>query len=105
MKKRSLLTLMLISGAAFLLLAYTGPAFSASEKPVVIGFIGSFDSDAGKSTLRGAEIAIEEINAAGGMLGGRKIKLVKADTGEDVTEGIKDYEYLNEKEKVEAIIR
>ncbi len=32
------------------------------------------------------------------------IKLVKADTGEDVTEGIKAYEYLNEKEKVDFII-
>ena len=104
MKKKSLLTLVLISVFVFLLLAYTGAAFSASEKPVVIGFIGPFDSDAGKSTLRGAEIAIEEINAAGGMLGGRMIKLVKADTAQDVTEGIKAYEYLNEKEKVDFII-
>jgi branched-chain amino acid transport system substrate-binding protein len=104
MKKQSLLTLSLIPVFVFLLLAYISPAFSASDQPVVIGFIGSFDSDTGKSTLRGAEIAIEEINAAGGMLGGRMIKLVKADTGEDVTEGIKAYEYLNEKEKVDFII-
>ena len=54
--------------------------------------------------MRGAEIAIEEINAAGGMLGGRQIKLVKADTGQDVTEGIKAYEYLNETGKVDFII-
>ena len=71
MKKKSLLTLALIPVFVFLLLAYISPAFSASDQPVVIGFIGSFDSDAGKSTLRGAEIAIEEINATGGMLGGR----------------------------------
>jgi branched-chain amino acid transport system substrate-binding protein len=104
MKKKSLLTLVLLPVLVFLLLAVTSPAFSASDQPVVIGFIGPFDSDAGKSTLRGAEIAIEEINAAGGMLGGRMIKLVKADTGGDVTEGIKAYEYLNEKEKVDFII-
>jgi branched-chain amino acid transport system substrate-binding protein len=104
MKKKSLLTLALLPVLVFLLLAYSSSAFSASDQPVVIGFIGPFDSDAGKSTLRGAEIAIEEINAAGGMLGGRKIKLVKADTGQDVTEGIKAYEYLNEKEKVDFII-
>ncbi len=104
MKKKSLLTLVLLPVFVFLLIAYTSPAFSASDQPVVIGFIGSFDSDAGKSTLRGAEIAIEEINAAGGMLGGRMIKLVKADTAQDVTEGIKAYEYLNEKEKVDFII-
>lgn len=105
MKKQSLLiTLALITASLFFLFATVNPAFSASDKPVVIGFIGSFDSDTGKSTLRGAEIAIEELNAAGGILGGRMIKLVKADTGEDVTEGIKAYEYLNEKEKADFII-
>ncbi|MGD9236347.1 MAG: ABC transporter substrate-binding protein [Desulfobacterales bacterium] len=82
----------------------TVPVTSAAKNPVIIGFIGSFDSDSGKSTLRGAEIAIEELNAKGGILGGRQIKLVKADTGQDVTEGIKAYEYLNEKEKVDFII-
>ncbi|MDP2122707.1 MAG: ABC transporter substrate-binding protein [Hoeflea sp.] len=77
-------------------------AFAADT--VKIGFIGSFASDAGRSTLRGAEIAIEELNAAGGVLGGKTIQLVKADTGEDVTEGIKAYEYLAETEKVEFIV-
>ncbi|MDP6530812.1 MAG: ABC transporter substrate-binding protein [Arenicellales bacterium] len=76
----------------------------AAKDPVVVGYIGSFDSDTGKSTIRGAEIAIEELNAAGGVLGGRQIKLVKADTREDVTEGIKAYEYLAETEKVDFII-
>ena len=104
MKKKSLLNLALIPVFVFLLLAYINPAFSASDQPVVIGFIGSFDSDSGKSTLRGAEIAIEELNSKGGILGGRPIKLVKADTGQDVTEGIKAYEYLNETEKVDFII-
>jgi len=102
--KKSLLIWALIAASVFLVTAFINPAFSASKPPVVVGFIGSFDSDTGKSTLRGAEIAIEEINAAGGILGGRMIKLVKADTGEDVTEGIKAYEYLNEKEKVDFII-
>ena len=102
--KKSLVIMALITAVVFSLIAFINPVFSASKPPVVIGFIGSFDSDAGKSTLRGAEIAIEEINAAGGMLDGRMIKLVKADTGEDVTEGIKAYEYLNEEEKVDFII-
>ena len=38
----------------------------AADDPVVVGFIGSFASDTGKSTLRGAEIAIDELNEAGG---------------------------------------
>lgn len=83
-------------------MAWSGVALAADT--VKIGFIGSFASDAGRSTMRGAEIAIEELNAAGGVLGGKMIEMVKADTGEDVTEGIKAYEYLAETEEVEFII-
>ena len=91
---------------AALIVATAVPAQAprAADDPVVIGFIGSFSSDTGLSSLRGAEIAIEELNAAGGVLGGRQIKLVSADTREDVTEGIKAYEYLNEVEKVDFIV-
>lgn len=32
---------------------------------IKVGFIGSLSSDAGRSALRGAEIAIDELNAAG----------------------------------------
>ena len=70
---------------------------------IKVGFIGSLSSDTGLSTLRGAEIAIEELNADGGVLG-QQIELVKADTGEDVTEGVKAYEYLAETEEVDFII-
>ena len=85
-------------------LAPAGYMPAAAQEEVKIGFIGSFASDVGKSTLRGAEIAIEEINAAGGMLGGKKIKLVTADDRDDVQEGVKAYEYLAETEKVDFII-
>jgi len=75
-----------------------------AQETVKVGFIGSLASDVGRSTLRGATIAIDELNAAGGVLGGKQIELVSADTREDVTEGIKAYEYLNETEKVDFII-
>ena len=96
-----------ITWVASLLMAagmLTGLSAQAAKDPVIVGYIGSFDSDSGKSTIRGAEIAIEELNAAGGVLGGRPIKLVKADTREDVTEGIKAYEYLAETAKVDFVI-
>ena len=38
------------------------------------------------------------------FLGGREIKYVKADTAQDVTEGIKAYEYLAEVEEVDFIV-
>lgn len=103
-RKKWLISLTVIAASILLLVSGFDSLSLAAKKPVVVGFIGSFASDTGRSTLRGAEIAIEEINAAGGILGGRKIKLVKADSAEDVTEGIKAYEYLNEKEKVDFII-
>ena len=77
---------------------------AAADDPVVIGYIGSLSSDTGLSALRGAEIAVDELNAAGGILGGREVKLVAADTREDVTEGIKAYEYLNEVENADFIL-
>ncbi len=87
------------------LLASLTAAFfaSAAAADIKVGFIGSLSSDTGLSTLRGAEIAIEELNANGGVLG-QQIQLVKADTGEDVTEGVKAYEYLAESEEVDFII-
>ena len=76
---------------------------TAANAEIKIGFIGSLSSDTGLSTLRGAEIAIEELNAKGGVLG-QQITLVTADTSEDPTEGIKAYEYLAETEEVDFIV-
>ena len=71
---------------------------------VKVGLLGSIDSDVGKSSYRSALIAIEEINEAGGILGGRPLEAVVADTHGDVTESIKGYEYLNEEGKVDFIL-
>lgn len=76
---------------------------TSAAADIKVGFIGSLSSDTGLSTLRGAEIAIEELNASGGVLG-QQIVLVSADTAEDPTEGIKAYEYLAETEEVDFII-
>ena len=76
---------------------------STAVADIKVGFIGSLSSDTGLSTLRGAEIAIDELNANGGVLG-QQIKLVTADTRQDVTEGVKAYEYLAETEEVDFII-
>ena len=87
----------LIGGACLALFA------SAAMAEIKVGFIGSLSSDTGLSTLRGAEIAIEELNAKGGVMG-EQITMVAADTGQDPTEGIRAYEYLAETEEVDFII-
>jgi len=76
---------------------------STAMAEIKVGFIGSLSSDTGLSTLRGAEIAIGELNAKGGVLG-QQISLVTADTAEDPTEGVKAFEYLAETEEVDFII-
>ena len=76
---------------------------TSAAADIKVGFIGSLSSDTGISTLRGAEMAIEELNAAGGVMG-QQIELITADTQEDVTEGVKSYEYLAETAEVDFII-
>ncbi|MDP7344865.1 MAG: ABC transporter substrate-binding protein, partial [Alphaproteobacteria bacterium] len=102
MMLRNILAGLAVAMVAIWSLSAPPPASAADT--VKVGYIGSFDTDTGKSTIRGTEIAIEELNAAGGVLGGRMIELVKADTREDVAEGIRAYEYLNEVENVDFII-
>ena len=94
------MTMRLTTSALALTVALGG---SAAWAEIKVGFIGSLSSDTGLSTLRGAEIAIDELNAAGGVMG-QQITLVTADTAEDVTEGVKAYEYLAESEEVDFII-
>ena len=94
---------MMLKRTTWIAAAMAASLSTATHAELKVGFIGSLSSDTGFSTLRGAEIAIEELNASGGVLG-QQITLVKADTGEDVTEGIKAYEYLAESEEVDFII-
>jgi branched-chain amino acid transport system substrate-binding protein len=94
---------MILKKTTWIAAAMAASLSTAAQAEIKVGFIGSLSSDTGLSTLRGAEIAIEELNASGGVLG-QQITLVKADTGEDVTEGIKAYEYLAESEEVDFII-
>lgn len=75
----------------------------AEKEPWRIGWIGAYDTDMGKSALRMTQMAIDHINAVGGILG-RPLKLVSVDAKEDVTEAIKGYEYLCETAKVDVIV-
>ena len=49
---------------------------------ILVGFYGSLTGDGasfGQSSREGAELAVEEINNAGGLLGGRKIRMLVED--------------------------
>ena len=54
------------------------PAYAQSQDPIKIGVIAEVQSIAGAATPGGAQIAADEINAKGGIMG-RKIEIVTYD--------------------------
>jgi len=75
----------------------------ASEKEFRVGVVTSFKMECGKATLKAAEMAAEEINAQGGILG-RKIVIFSADTESNPEKGIMAFKRLVEKDKVDVLL-
>lgn len=68
--------------AATLALSGPAPAGAVETAPILIGLDGEFglkDSTSAQAIEQGIDTAIAEINAAGGVLGGRKLALVTRD--------------------------
>jgi len=92
--------LLLISLALFTIFATTTDLHAKSAEPIVLGAIGPLSSITGRDCIRVVELAVEEINAQGGVsVGGvkRPFKIVSADTrdsgsGVPVIESIMAYE-------------
>ena len=77
----------------------------AAEPPIKIGEIASYKMDAVYLTpyKKGMELAVEEINAAGGVLG-RKIELVIRDDNGNPGDAIRAAEELRTREKIDFLI-
>ena len=86
-------------------------ALSCEKKPpihgdIIIGSTLPLSGDAavwGKNTQEGIDLALEEINAAGGVLG-RKLVVVYEDTRALPKEGVTAYHKLTTVDKVKVII-
>jgi len=79
--------------------------FSASIEaapPIKLGVISAWDYPGGEGVKRGAELAIRDINAAGGLLG-RKVKGIFYDNKLQAGEAKKATERLLYKDKVDAV--
>src|SRR3954465_13743669 len=95
--------------ARFVLTAVTlslaaGPALAAD--PIKVGHIAALSgasAQSGEAITRGLQIAIDEINAKGGLLGGRKLELVQRDDESVPPKGIVAARELISREKVIAI--
>ena len=90
--------------AAALGLGLAGPLFAAD--PIKIGLVTALSGQsakAGEAITRGLTIAIDEINAKGGLLGGRQLELVRRDDEANPAKGQVAARELIFKEKVAVL--
>lgn len=89
-----------------LVFAFAAPVFSAGE-PILVG--GNYEMSGsvavyGLDCVRAATLAFEQVNAKGGILGGRPLKLVTYDNQSEASQAIVGATYLINQEKVVAML-
>src|SRR5436190_5912046 len=80
------------------------PVFAAD--PIKIGHVAALSggsAQSGEAITRGLTIAIEEVNAKGGLLGGRKLELIQRDDESVPPKGVVAARELISKEKVAVL--
>ncbi len=95
----------LIAAAAATLAVAMSPLAMAAD-PIKIGLVTALSgqsAQAGEALTRGMSIAIDEINAKGGLLGGRKLELVRRDDEGNPAKGVVAARELIFKEKVAVL--
>lgn len=79
---------------------------AAAEEPIKIGLVAALSGGSAKSgegITRGLTIAIDEINAAGGLLNGRKLELVSRDDESNPSKGQLAARELIDQQKVAVV--
>src|ERR1700754_2170454 len=84
-------------------LCFAAPAYAQSGDPIKIGVIAEVQSIAGADTGHGAELAADEINAKGGILG-RKIEIVTYDNKSSSADSVRAFQRAVSDDKVSAVI-
>ncbi len=90
-------------GMAVVLAAGAGTALAQGSKPIRIGITTAVALQVGRDSQDCAQLAIDEINAKGGLLG-RKLEMVVADETENPEQGIAAIKKLTSDEKVDVIV-
>ncbi len=86
--------------------AFSGTTLAQSGEPIKFGLVTALSGQsalAGESISRGMQIAIDEINAKGGLLGGRKVELVRRDDEANPAKGVIAARELIYREKVAVV--
>jgi branched-chain amino acid transport system substrate-binding protein len=84
-----------------------GTESADSSGEIVVGMYGSLTGDGasfGQSSREGTELAVEEVNAAGGLLGGRRIRLIVEDDQSRPDEAASAVTKLITQDKVIAVL-
>jgi branched-chain amino acid transport system substrate-binding protein len=88
---------------AFGMMLAGAPARAADKAPINIGVTAPFSAIDGASIINGADMAVDEINAHGGI-DGRPIKLFKYDNHASSTEGVRAFQRAVNQDHVVAMI-
>jgi branched-chain amino acid transport system substrate-binding protein len=86
--------------------ATKGQEVKATQEPVKIGLVAALTGESalsGEAITRGLTVAINEVNAAGGLLGGRPLKLITRDDESNPAKGVAAARELIEQEKVAVV--
>src|SRR5215467_6195903 len=92
------------AGAAIAASSLAKPAIAAKD-PIMIGYLPALtgpSSSTGIGINRGTQLAVQEINAAGGI-GGRQIELITRDTQSEPTKAVNGAAELTHGEKVSVV--
>src|SRR6201993_2100401 len=93
----------LMGGAAALAIALAIPAAAQTKPPIKIAVIAEAQAVAGSSIPQAAQLAADEINAAGGI-DGRKIEIISYDNHSSAAESVRAFQRAATEDHANAVI-
>ena len=94
---------LLSTSAAIFAFALATPSYAQSNPPIKIGVIAEAQAVAGSSIPQAAQLAADEINAAGGV-DGRKIEIISYDNHSSAAESVRAFQRAATEDHINAVI-
>jgi branched-chain amino acid transport system substrate-binding protein len=103
LERRAAPQLAVLAATTAIALSLAASAHAQSNEPIKIGVIAEAQSVAGSSIPQAAQLAADEINAAGG-LNGRKIEIISYDNHSSAAESVRAFQRAAQQDHVNAVI-